>query len=156
MRKRVIRFCCLIGLLFFISGCAIGKSEGEFQEKQEDITLTWYINFSWFPSSWGENLVSKAITEKTGVTIEFVVPGGDEDKKLNSLINSDSLPDLLTLNWWEDEIGEMINSDMVFALDELADEYEDKSEEEFEEAVKRRLEEFEPYWTKVIAIYATN
>jgi hypothetical protein len=41
-------------------------------------------------------------------------------------------------------------------VDELADEYEDKSEEEFDEAVKRRLEEFEPYWTKVIAIYATN
>lgn len=40
--------------------------------------------------------------------------------------------------------------------DELADEYEDKSQEEFEEAVKRKLEELEPYWTKVIAIYATN
>lgn len=41
-------------------------------------------------------------------------------------------------------------------VDDLYDEYEDKSEEEFEEAVKRRLEELEPYWTKVIAIYATN
>ena len=41
-------------------------------------------------------------------------------------------------------------------VDELADEYEDKSEEEFDEAVKRKLEELEPYWTKVIAIYATN
>lgn len=41
-------------------------------------------------------------------------------------------------------------------VDELADEYEDKSEEEFDEAVRHKLEELEPYWTKVIAIYATN
>ena len=40
--------------------------------------------------------------------------------------------------------------------DELFDEYEDKSEEEFNEAVESRLKELEPYWTKVIAIYATN
>ena len=30
------------------------------------------------------------------------------------------------------------------------------SEEEFNKAVKNKLEELEPYWTKVIAIYADN
>lgn len=127
MRKRAIRLCSMICFLFCISGCAMGEREEvlqEKQERQEDTTLSWYINFSWFPSSWGENLVSKAITEKTGVAIEFVVPSGDEERKLNSLINSDSLPDMLTLNWWEEEIGEMIEADMIYALDELADEYD--------------------------------
>lgn len=38
----------------------------------------------------------------------------------------------------------------------LYDEYCDKSKEEYDEAVKRKLEELEPYWTKVIAIYASN
>ena len=40
--------------------------------------------------------------------------------------------------------------------DMLYDEYRDKSDEEGETAIKRKLEELEPYWKKVIAIYATN
>lgn len=40
--------------------------------------------------------------------------------------------------------------------DDLWDEYHDKSEEEYDAAIKRELEKYEPYWKKVIAIYATN
>lgn len=40
--------------------------------------------------------------------------------------------------------------------DDLCDEYYGRPDEEFDEAVKRKLEELEPYWKKVIAIYATN
>ena len=40
--------------------------------------------------------------------------------------------------------------------DDLCDEYFEKSDEEFEAAVKRELEKYEPYWRKVIAIYASN
>lgn len=40
--------------------------------------------------------------------------------------------------------------------DMLYDEYCEKSEEEYEAAIKNKLAELEPYWTKVIAIYATN
>ena len=40
--------------------------------------------------------------------------------------------------------------------DMLCDEYYEKSEEEYEAAIKDKLAELEPYWKKVIAIYATN
>ena len=40
--------------------------------------------------------------------------------------------------------------------DMLYDEYHDKPEEEYDEAIKNKLAELEPYWKKVIAIYATN
>lgn len=40
--------------------------------------------------------------------------------------------------------------------DDLCDEYFEKSDEEFEAAVKSKLEELEPYWKKVIAICASN
>ena len=33
----------------------------------DKVDLTWYINFSWFTTPWGENLVSKTITEKRAV-----------------------------------------------------------------------------------------
>lgn len=91
---------------------------------KDPVTLSWYINFSWFTTPWGENLVSKTITEETGVTVEFVVPAGNEADKLNALIASDTLPDIVTLGWWESQIGDMIDADMVYALDELADQYD--------------------------------
>ncbi|NLP34675.1 MAG: extracellular solute-binding protein [Clostridiales bacterium] len=90
----------------------------------DKVDLTWYINFSWFTTPWGENLISQTITEETGCNIEFIVPAGNEAEKLNSLIASDSLPDLITLGWWEGQVGQMIEDGMVYALDELAEQYD--------------------------------
>lgn len=94
------------------------------QHADDKVTLSWYVNFSWFNKPWGENLVSKKITEETGVDIEFVVPAGNEAEKLNSLIASDTLPDLLTMWWGEGQVAQMIDAGMVYALDELATKYD--------------------------------
>ena len=40
--------------------------------------------------------------------------------------------------------------------DDLYDDFCDGPAEEYEAAVKRKLQELEPYWKKVIAIYAGN
>lgn len=40
--------------------------------------------------------------------------------------------------------------------DMLWDDYYDKPDEEYDAAVKCELEKYEPYWKKVIAIYASN
>lgn len=40
--------------------------------------------------------------------------------------------------------------------DDLWDDCDDEHVEEFEAAVRERLAELEPYWKRVIAIYATN
>lgn len=89
-----------------------------------DLTLDWYVNYSWFATPWGENLVSRTITEETGVNINFITPIGNETEKLNALIASDSLPDLITIGWWEPQVNEMVSRDMVYALNELADQYD--------------------------------
>lgn len=90
----------------------------------EPITFDWYVNYSWFTADWGENIVSKKITEETGVSLNFITPSGNESEKLNALIAADSLPDFITLGWWEPQINKMIESDMVYALNELADAYD--------------------------------
>ncbi|BCN32194.1 type 2 periplasmic-binding domain-containing protein [Anaeromicropila herbilytica] len=100
------------------------------QHAKEKVDLTWYINFSWFTTPWGENLVSKTITEETGCNIKFIVPAGNEAEKLNSLIASDTLPDLVTLGWYEGQVNQLIEDEMVYPLDELAKKYD-------------------PYWFKV-------
>lgn len=142
-QKRVMSACMVLGMLAGLCACAgegqtagtdIGKTT-EIKEaeelpawqqyaKEDPVTLDWYINFSWFATPWGENLVSKTITEETGVDINFITPIGTETEKLNALIAADSLPDLITLGWWEPQVTEMISKDMVYALNELADEYD--------------------------------
>lgn len=91
---------------------------------EEEITLDWYVNYSWFATPWGENLVSQTITEETGVNINFITPIGNETEKLNALIAADSLPDIITIGWWEPQVAEVIEKDMVFPLNELADKYD--------------------------------
>ncbi|MBN2221726.1 MAG: extracellular solute-binding protein [Vallitaleaceae bacterium] len=90
----------------------------------EKVELSWYLNFSWFPNQWGVDATSQYITEKTGVDIEFIVPAGNEAEKLNSMIASGTLPDIITLGWWEPQVNTMIEGDLVYALDELANEYD--------------------------------
>lgn len=104
-----------------------GQSEGEpawMQYAEEPVTFDWYVNYSWFTAGWGDNLVSQKITEETGVDIHFITPSGNESEKLDALIAADSLPDFITLGWWETQIDEMIDKDMVYALNELADSYD--------------------------------
>lgn len=40
--------------------------------------------------------------------------------------------------------------------DDLYDKYCNKPDEEYDAAIQARLDELEPYWTKVISIWATN
>lgn len=91
---------------------------------QDEITLDWYVNYSWYATPWGENLVSQAITEETGVNVNFITPLGNETEKLNALIASDSLPDIITIGWWEPQVSEIIKKGMVYPLNELADTYD--------------------------------
>ena len=49
---------------------------------------------------------------------------GNETNKLESLIDSDSLPDIVTIGWWEPQIQTMLDRGMVYPLNELADMYD--------------------------------
>lgn len=72
------------------------------------VTLDWYVNYSWFTIDWGTNAVSRAITDQTGVSVNFVTPSGNEAEKLNALIAAEDLPDVITIGWWEPQVGTMI------------------------------------------------
>lgn len=123
MRKGI--FWAVLGALF-LTACGIsGGMAGDMAAgEKEPVTLDWYINFTWYSTPWGGNVVSDAITEKTGVSVNFLSPIGNPEEKFNALLSSDSLPDIITLGWWENQADEMIERDMVYALNELADQYD--------------------------------
>ena len=138
--KRIISAGLSLLMLGSMAGCASTVQSNETETKQtqgdttigwkkyakeqDPVTLSWYINYSWFKTGWGKNLVSKKITEDTGISVDFVTPMGNQEEKINALIASDSLPDIVTLGWWEPQYSEMIKKNMVYALNELADKYD--------------------------------
>ncbi len=133
MNKILSRVCVIFIAWVFLTGCgsspvqerdALSSGVDLKEAMKEEITFDWYINYSWFNTKWGGNAVSEAITEKTGVNINFITPLGNEEEKLNALIASGTLPDLITLGWWEPQVNEIIQRDMVYALNQLADEYD--------------------------------
>lgn len=141
VREKIRKYAVIIGIGCAISllgaGCARNsaapESSGEPADEDmpawqkyagEPVEFDWYINYSWFATGWGENIVSRKITEETGVSLNFITPSGNESEKLNALIAADSLPDFITLGWWESQVDEMIDTGKVYALNELADEYD--------------------------------
>ncbi len=134
MGKRMIFLLLVAGMLVFLMSCkgtdqedtgeAVGEQPAWERLAKEPITFDWYINYSWYTTPWGQNAVSKAITAETGVSIKFDVPTGSEKEKLDAMIASDTLPDLITLGWWENQVQTMIDQEMVYALNELADQYD--------------------------------
>ncbi|GGF91234.1 extracellular solute-binding protein [Paenibacillus abyssi] len=152
MKKRLPKSLLVLTLIFtlvFVAACSNGSSNNAEPANQganegagentaaapspdtpgwtldtSPITFDWYLNFAWFPNKWGVDPTSKYVTEKTGVNIEFIVPAGNENEKLNTMIASGDLPDFLTLGWWEDGVKTMIEGDLVLPLNELAEQYD--------------------------------
>ena len=133
-RNNINIFMICILLTLTLAGCgaesagtdsapAVSVSEKE-SSSEDTVTFDWYINYSWYNTPWGQNAVSQEITKRTGVNINFITPQGNEEEKLNALIASGTLPDLITLGWWEPQMNEIIQGDMVYALNELADQYD--------------------------------
>ncbi|SDX45930.1 extracellular solute-binding protein [Paenibacillus sp. CF384] len=103
---------------------AVSADEPGWKADTSPITFDWYLNFSWFPNKWGVDATSQYITKKTGVNVNFIVPAGNENEKLNTMIASGSLPDFITLGWYEDGVKKMIEGGLVEPLNKLADQYD--------------------------------
>ena len=102
----------------------VAQTDPAWKKDTSPVTLNWYVNFSWYNYNWGESLISKYIEQKTGVKINFIVPAGNENEKLNTMIASGTLPDIVTLGWWEEGVKKMIEGNLVYSLDELSTKYD--------------------------------
>ena len=98
--KRLLSLLLCLAVILGTAGCASdAHPAGSLSETEavEPVELEWYVNYSWYNTPWGGNAVSDAITERTGVDITFISPGGSETETLDALIAGNNLPDLVTL-----------------------------------------------------------
>ncbi|XEC95402.1 extracellular solute-binding protein [Paenibacillus tarimensis] len=151
--KRSIVFALICTLVFTLAACSGGNGNGGGNDSQSaanspatnnggtdtpakaddergwandtsPVTFDWYLNFAWFPNKWGVDPTSQYVTKKTGVNINFIVPAGNENEKLNAMIASNDLPDFITLGWWEDGVKTLVEGGLVLPLNELAEQYD--------------------------------
>ncbi|MEI2395976.1 extracellular solute-binding protein [Paenibacillus phytohabitans] len=88
------------------------------------IDLTWFVGANWYAHSWGESLASKYVTEKTGVNVKLEVPSGEANEQITLMMTSGKLPDLISMGSWETAVKKLWEGDHVYALNELADQYD--------------------------------
>ena len=61
------------------------------------VTLEWFMDYAALPSKWNlEEPVFAGITQATGVQCSFNMPAEDASTKLNLLMISRNLPDIIT------------------------------------------------------------
>lgn len=108
------------------------KETGEQAEGPEEIVeVDWYVDLPWWTwngTGFGEDLTSKLILEKTGVKINFIVPASDGGEQLMSMIASDSLPDIMTVEGWWSSRSRMLTyqlatEDYIWAYNDLMEQY---------------------------------
>lgn len=132
MKKSII-LLTLVAFVVALSGCGGKKTNVELPDSTIEVNkdtpswendkataeLDWYINFDWFAQTWGNDVSSKYITEDTGVNITYL---GGSDDKLNTMMASGELPDIITV----DGSNPFVKDADKFAipLDVLAEKYD--------------------------------
>ncbi len=119
MKKTVIKISLALALLL-LWACSTEVTE----EVVEEPPLQWYINFSWFDKSWGTDAVSAYITEKTGISVEYVIPTGDETQHLQQFLATGITADIITIESWNNYYGDFLAKEALAPLDVLAQDYE--------------------------------
>ncbi|MDF2987093.1 MAG: transporter substrate-binding protein [Eubacterium sp.] len=142
MSKKLSKILCLL-LVFtvivsFAAACGssgqsvqstAGTSESSSQAstnevKADDnspITFSMYIPYKWYDHKWDTD-IAKTITEKTGVTVDLQVSPVDNGyEKLDMMIASDSLPDLVLVDLANAARTKMEQGNLAVSIEELCE-----------------------------------
>lgn len=92
-------------------------------DASDKIEINWFVDIAGWNSNMlsGDSVVAKKIREKTGVTVNFIVPLNDDGSQLNTLISSNKLPDVVTLNQSAAEQRLLAAEGYLYPLDGLAE-----------------------------------
>lgn len=148
MKKTISVLLCVLMLASLLTSCSDGGSsvssngptspagdtssvntstatDGETPSWKQDsapITLEWFVAYDWAAHTFDpvNNVTDKYINQETGVTIKWSY--GDLEK-LNMLITTNSLPDIVTYDIISNERLTMENNGLLQPLDDLRDQY---------------------------------
>lgn len=132
--------CILLALALCWTGLGLALATEELEEipatewdqeysflktRNEPVTLRMFVNAPNFDATqWGLDAYSRWLERETGIHLEFDSPAADDNQKLNLLIATDDLPDLI---WFPDHtvaaLGTLMTEDYLYTLDELIEQF---------------------------------
>ncbi|MDF0478977.1 sugar ABC transporter substrate-binding protein [Vagococcus sp. PNs007] len=89
-------------------------------KKEETTKIRWYINSAWTSLPFGKDVTTAQIKKDLNMDIEFI--SGD-DSKLNAMISSGDMPDIVTLTSMTGQAAVKANS-WALPLNDLAEKYD--------------------------------
>lgn len=149
MKKRFISIVslmiCVLMAFSVMSGCGSKPAEPAATTAAVDTTqaatestapavdnsefkIDWYINLNWWKwgGDYGNDLLSKELTKKTGAVINFITPAGDPAQQITTMIASGTLPDMVTVESWLDYKTKMAKAGLVVPFNDLMDKHAPK------------------------------
>ncbi|MFI3325918.1 MAG: extracellular solute-binding protein [Clostridia bacterium] len=125
MKKRILALTLALAMSipFVFSGCS-SDTTVEYDENGDEIRqvveIDWFIAESWFSSTDG-NLALELMQNATDTKINYIVAVGDATEKLNAYIASNTLPDMVTMGWWNSQVQEISIPEYTYSYNELID-----------------------------------
>lgn len=112
--KRIISFILCLSIMLGVSSTFVGCKKSRWGK---DITVLTAISTYKIPGTqWGDDPVSRAITEKTKIALDIEYTVGDFDEKLGGMIMAESYPDLI-LSIDNYQLRDLVNGGAVLDWD---------------------------------------
>ncbi len=104
-----------------LTGCADKKGQA-LKTDTERLAFAWYVNYDWWspPNAWGKDPVSEYLQSDKKLDITWGTPSGSGADKLNLMIASGDLPDIITMDRGA-TVTKMIEAGLLLPLDPYLD-----------------------------------
>lgn len=89
----------------------------------EPVEITHFYNFDWFDDNFTETEIGVELQKRTNVKLTLTKSPSSDNQKLNTMIVSNQLPDLITVDRGDAAVGQLIESGLVYPLSDLIAEY---------------------------------
>lgn len=136
MKKKLIvkmTAAALAATMAFGMTATVGAEENE---------IYWYSCVAgWGPAGWNSTVTESPLKDKFGIALNIEQPPTDAETKLGLMIATGDLPDMISLTADTDTINQLIDSGMVWTMEDFLQTYDPESHllSDFPEDVKQKL-----------------
>ncbi|WP_054022927.1 extracellular solute-binding protein [Bacillus sp. FJAT-28004] len=122
----------IVVLMVFLAACSNNNNEpkasnnpnnSEGNEGSKSVTFSFYGHYDWLTTApWADNEATKWILDNKKVTVKPIQAGGASVEKLNTMIVSNDLPDVIFTDRGE-TVDRLVQAGKLVALDEYYEKY---------------------------------
>lgn len=120
--KKITRILPLTILAIIAWSCSDDDNQNLSKVNDDNLHFSWYVGYDWWspPNAWGVDVVSKWIRENKKVTIDWVSPSGSGSDKLNLMIATQDLTDVICVDRGS-KVNQLIDAGLLLELDPYLD-----------------------------------